>query len=265
MAWRSSQVTPPTDNPVIALDNVTFSFNRKPVLENVTLQVNDRDFVWVVGPNGGGKTTLVRILMGLLRPRQGSVRIFGSDVLSARRRIGYMPQNPHLDRRFPVTVMDVTLTGRLSAGILPYRYTSADHQAAEQALEMVGLLTQAQLPLHELSGGQQRRLLIARALVSEPELLILDEPTANLDRNIEAGLFELLRELNKRLTIVMISHDPAFVSDFVEHVVCVNRTVGIHPTAALQPDFIAELYGSPVRLVRHDLHNHRDQDREKGA
>jgi zinc transport system ATP-binding protein len=251
----------PGDNPVVQVENVSFSFNHEPIIERANLTIRHKDFVWVVGPNGGGKTTLMKIILGLLQPDTGRVRVFGNDIDSVRRRIGYVPQQPQLDRRFPITVNEVVLMGRLSGGARPGGYSAEDREAARSALDMVDLAIMAPRSLHELSGGQQRRLLIARALACEPDLLILDEPTANLDRAMEAELFDLLRDLNKRMTVLMVSHDPAFVSDFVEHVVCVNRVVSVHPTASLDQKFIAELYGAPVRLVRHDLHNQKNQGR----
>lgn len=238
---------------VLKLENVSFGYNSKPVLENASLSVADREFVWVVGPNGGGKTTLVKLILGLLHPKSGTIRVFGRSPEAARRRIGYMPQQAQLDLRFPVTALDVALMGRLYNGVARGSYSSSDRAIAEQALEVVGLENTAPVPLRELSGGQQRRLLIARALACRPDLLILDEPTANLDRKVERELFELLKKLNQQLAIIMVSHDPAFVSDFVEQVVCVNRTVAVHPTTDRHHEFIDELYRD-VRMVRHDRH-----------
>lgn len=244
--------------PVIVFENVTFSYNAKPVLENVHLSVSDKEFLWVVGPNGGGKTTLVKLILGLLQPKSGTVRVFGESPATARRRIGYMPQQAHLDLRFPVTARDVVLMGRLNMGMAPSKYSSADKETVRNVLELVGMEASANVPLKDLSGGQQRRLLIARALACEPDMLLLDEPTANLDRNAERELFKILKKLNQRLTVVMISHDPAFVSDYVEQVVCVNRAVARHPTTDRDREFIGELYGDSLRMVRHDRHTDED-------
>ncbi len=249
--------------PVVSIDQVSFGYNGETVLDNVDLKITEREFVWIVGPNGGGKTTLLKLMLGLLKPRSGKVQLFGQSALKGRLRLGYMPQAVQLDRQFPVDVLDVALMGRLSRGLIPGPYTADDKRAAIEALETVGLADKQHRRLSELSGGQQRRLLIARALSSEPELLVLDEPTANLDKQIESDLYNLLKRLNERLTIVMVSHDPAFVSDFVEHVVCVNRTVAMHPTADIKAGSLSDVYGSPVRMIRHDLHNHgkkRKQD-----
>lgn len=241
-------------NPVLQLEQVSFGYNSELVLHNASLTIPAREFVWIVGPNGGGKTTLVKLILGLLRPKQGRVIVLGRTPQAARGRVGYMPQQAQLDPQFPLSVLEVALMGRLGAGtgIGPYRHE--DREIAMQVLAQVGLEDQAKRTLKELSGGQRRRLLIARALVAQPEMLVLDEPTANLDRAVERDLFELLQRLNEKLTVILVSHDPAFVSDFVKRVVCVNRHVSIHPTAALEGDLMDELYGRQMRLVRHDRH-----------
>jgi len=237
---------------VIEIEGLSFSFDNTLVLEDVNLKIDANDFVWIVGPNGGGKTTLVKIVLGLLQPKVGRVSVFGGVPSESRSRIGYMPQFAHLDPQFPINVLDVVLMGRLGNGKRFGPFRKKDKMAAEMVLDEVGLLDLSRRSFSSLSGGQQRRVLIARALAGEPELLILDEPTANLDLVVERELYELLRQLNNRLTIVMVSHDPAFVSDNVERVVCVKRKVSEHPTCELEGDMIGELFGGEMRLVRHD-------------
>ena len=248
-------------NPLIKIENVSYSYNgvaQDLVLRDVNLNIYQNDFIWVVGPNGGGKTTLIKLIMGLANPKTGKIRVFGEKPVKARKRIGYMPQHVHLDRNFPVTVMDIALMGRLDKSIVIGPYSREDKMAAIKALKQVNLYQHSKKSLKELSGGQVRRLLIARALACEPELLILDEPTANLDRVIEKDLFEIFKKLNENLAIIMVSHDPAFVSEFVHNVVCVNQTVAIHPTSVMEGEFIGELYGTSMRVVRHDQHKHKD-------
>ncbi len=246
---------------VITIENLSFKYNSVPVLENASLTINEKDFVWVVGPNGGGKTTLLKLILGLLRPETGTIRVLGKSPLQARTRLGYMPQYAHLDPQFPVNAMDIVLMGRLGDGNRWGPFRKSDKEAAERALRDVGLWDMRDKSFATLSGGQQRRLLIARALACEPEILLLDEPTANLDLTVERELYELLRRLNKKLTIVMVSHDPAFVSQFVERVVCVNRKVAVHPTCEMEGEYMKELYGRQVRLVRHDQHNTEQDER----
>jgi zinc transport system ATP-binding protein len=242
------------NGPVISVKNVWFSYGDIPVLENVSLDVEPHSFTWIVGPNGGGKTTLARIILGLLKPDRGDVTVFGGPPETARPRIGYMPQYTSLDTRFPVSVNDVVLMGRLGNGFKTGGYGKDDMTRGYQALESVGLMELKDRPFSALSGGQLRRLLIARALASDPEVLMLDEPTANLDMVVAGELHDLLEELSSRMTVVMVSHDPAFVSKSVEQVICVNRTAHKHPTTEIDGPFLGDLYGSDVRMVRHDRH-----------
>ena len=241
--------------PIIAFENLSFSYDGSAVLENVTFAVTEREFACIVGPNGGGKTTLLKLALGLLKPAQGTVRVFGQSPEQARARIGYMPQNVHLDPKFPVSVLDVVLMGRLGSGRGFGPYRRKDRAAAEQALQDVGLFDLRHRSFSTLSGGQQRLLLIARAIACQPELLLLDEPTANLDPRVEQELYRVLDELNKRLTVVMVSHDLAFVSRFVQKVICVKRRVDVHPTCEIEGGMLSDIFGADVRLVRHDQHS----------
>jgi zinc transport system ATP-binding protein len=244
--------------PVISLQGVTFSYGGEPVLEDVNLSVDDREAVCVVGPNGGGKTTLVKLILGLLTPERGEIRIFGQSPCRARLRIGYMPQHVQHDPQFPVTAMDIVLMGRLGreggmafvSSLTGWR-GRADRRAAGDALAKVGMSEFGRRPFASLSGGQRQRVLIARALCCNPDLLLLDEPTSNVDTLVEGQLLDLLRELNRRMTIVMVSHDLGFVSELVDRVICVNRRVVVHPTGAMTGDAIRDIYGGEVRRVRH--------------
>jgi zinc transport system ATP-binding protein len=238
-----------TPDPVITLRGVSFSYDGSPVLENVDLAIPQRDFVCVIGPNGGGKTTLLKLILGLIEPQKGQVRVLGVAPAQARRRIGYMPQRAQLDPQFPVSVLDVILMGRLGTGPWVGPYRRADRAVARRVLEEVGLADAANRPFAALSGGQRQRVFIARALACEPQILLLDEPTANLDPAVQDDLYALLRDLKQRLTVVLVSHDVGFVSVFFETVVCVNRTVHTHPTLELTRQRVADVYGREVRLV----------------
>ncbi|MFH1830693.1 MAG: ABC transporter ATP-binding protein [Pseudomonadota bacterium] len=242
-----------TEVPAICLRDVSFSFDDSPVIEGAELCIDELSFVSIVGPNGGGKTTLLKLMLGMLKPTSGTVRIFGKDPKDARRQIGYLPQSAQFDPHFPISVMDVVLTGRLGTSQTGFCCTCVDRSIAEKALDDVGLLETKNKSFSTLSGGQRQRVLIARALACEPRMLMLDEPTANLDRLVESRLYELLTSLSKRLTIILVSHDLGFVSRFVERVVCVNRNVHIHPTSELTSEIINEMYGRDVKLVRHDV------------
>ena len=239
------------DDPVVALENVCFAYNGTPVLENVTLSVPKGKMMSIVGPNGGGKTTLVKLILGLLRPNSGQLHVFGTTPQAVRHRIGYMPQHAQYDPQFPVTVRDVVLMGRLERH-WGGRYSRADKDAADDALGEVDLSNLGTRPFDALSGGQRQRVLIARALACNPDFLLLDEPTASVDAVIESRFYEILRKLNRRMTILLVSHDLGFVSDLVSHVICVNRQVVIHPTREITGKVIQDIYGADLRLVRHD-------------
>jgi zinc transport system ATP-binding protein len=243
------------ETPVVVMRRVSFAYDRMPVLEDVNLTIGPRESVSIVGPNGGGKTTLLKLILGLVPPAAGEIRVFGRAPDRVRGRVGYMPQNLQYDPQFPVTVMDVVLMGRLGGGGLVGTlgwYAKADRRAALAALAEVAMQEHARRPFAELSTGQQQRVLIARALCAGPELLLLDEPTSNVDARIEAQLLEILGELNRRMAIVMVSHDLGFVLDMVRTVVCVNRRVVVHPTSQLTGQIIQDIYGGDVRMVRHD-------------
>ncbi|CAO0824847.1 putative metal transport system ATP-binding protein CPn_0542/CP_0210/CPj0542/CpB0563 [Desulfarculales bacterium] len=238
--------------PAIEIRDLYFAYNGEQVLSGVNLTVAPRDFAAVVGPNGGGKTTLLKLILGLLTPSAGRLLVLSQPPASARTRIGYMPQHPKMDYSFPVTVQDVVLMGRLGCGGGLGRYRRADHQAARRALGQVGLADLNDRPFHDLSGGQRQRVLIARALAGEPRLLLLDEPTANVDVRGEREVFELLKELNQSIAVVVVSHDLGFVSPYVQNVICVNRRVVSHPTSQVTGQVIADIYGGEVNMVRHD-------------
>jgi zinc transport system ATP-binding protein len=237
---------------VILVKDVSFSYNGEPVLKDINLSVYKDDFLWIVGPNGGGKTTLLKLMVGLLHPQKGEIRLFGKEPKRSLSKIGYMTQHIDLDPKFPVDVLGVVLMGRLGNGGIFGPHNRWDKQAAEWALAEVDLLDLKSRPFASLSGGQRRKLLIARALASEPKILILDEPTANLDMVAEKELYELLKTLNKKLTIVTVSHDPTFVSDFVKRVICVNRFAHEHPTSELNGTFMGDIFDGTRRMVRHD-------------
>jgi len=254
-----------TRQTVIEANALRFSYDESPVLNDVTLAITDRDFVSIVGPNGGGKTTLLKLMLGLISPQKGNMRVFGLPPDKARGFIGYMPQHAQLDPLFPVSVLDVVIMGRLGIARTIGPYSAKDKDLARARLKEVNLEAVASRPFSSLSGGQRQRVLIARALACEPKLLLLDEPTANLDLRVQDDLYALLRQLSERFTVVLVSHDVGFVSRFVKTVVCVNRTVHVHSSGELSNEAIVELYGRDVRLIHHDHSGpcaHREEHRE---
>jgi zinc transport system ATP-binding protein len=245
------------NEPAVKIRDMSFSYGEVVALENVDVDIAPREFAAVIGPNGGGKTTLVRLIMGLLEPQRGSIHVFGQAPWSARRRFGYVPQHPRLDYEFPITVINVALMGRLGLGRNVGPYRSADYEVTERALQVVSCRDLRNRPFASLSSGQRQRVLIARAVASEPDILILDEPTANLDPSVQDDLYDLLHKLNEQMTVIMVSHDVGFVSKHVHNVVCVNRQVVLHSASAIKGDVISTLYGGiGVHLVDHEHHSH---------
>ena len=240
-----------TSPPVISFNNVCFGYDKSEVLHNVNFSLFERESTSIVGPNGGGKTTLVKLILGLHKPQAGSISVLGSTPPESSRRIGYMPQSSHFDQSFPIQVLDIVLMGRLGKRRSPF-YTHADRQAAMQALDETGLADLAARPFASLSGGQRQRVLIARALACDPKLLLLDEPTAHVDPAMEEQVNETLAGLAKRLTVITVTHELGFIARRVDRVLCVNRTVKLHPTSEITGEIIQEIYGSDLRMVRHD-------------
>lgn len=238
----------------VSIRDLWFAYDGPPVLREVSFDIAAGDFVSIIGPNGGGKTTLLKLLLGLLSPTRGSVRVFGQVPDAARKRLGYMPQQISLDARFPVTAMDIVLMGRLGHSFPAGPFRRADREAAETALRDVEARDLGNRGFFSLSGGQRQRVLIARALASGPELLLLDEPTASLDPAVQDDLYELLTRLNQRMTIVLVSHDIGVVSKHVRTVVCVSGQVAIHPVEAISGELARVLFhgAEDVKLVRHD-------------
>jgi len=242
----------------IALHGVSYRYGgvagRPAVLEDIELEVAPGEFLGLVGPNGGGKSTLLKLVLGLLEPERGSVRVFGRRPREAQALLGYVPQFRTFARDFPISVEKAVLQGRLGHTRRLFGYGRADRAVAAGAMADVGITELAGRPLGTLSGGQLQRVLIARALACEPRIMLLDEPTANVDARVESSLFDLLRTLNRTLTIVVVSHDVGFISDYVERVACLNKRLVCHETSALSGEIIAEMYGGAAHMIHHHTH-----------
>ncbi len=258
--------------PVVELKGVTVAYGRLRVLEDVDLIVPAGAFLAVIGPNGAGKTTLVRTILGLVKPVKGTVRVFGRspEALGAlRREIGYVPQMHAVDLRFPVRARDVVMMGRYARLGLFRRPGRADREAVQRAMARVGVADLADRPLGDLSGGQRQRVFLARALATEPRLLILDEPTAGVDAQATKSLYELLREFQREgMTVIMVSHDVGVVSQYVDGVACVNRRLVAHgrPEVVLTEATLNEMYGCQALFFHHGHAPHmvvRALDQEK--
>ncbi len=237
---------------IIEIEDLSFGYEPNvPILEHVTLTVERGQSGCIVGPNGGGKSTLLKLLLGLLQPQSGTIRIFGLPPHEARLKIGYMPQYHQLDSAFPVTVFEIALMGRLRPGLLG-RYSRADRAVADAALEEMGVAALKSRSFAELSGGQRQRVLIARALACKPDLLLLDEPTANIDPGAEEQFYGALEMLRKRMTVLTVSHDLGFVNREIDLIICVNRTVHLHAASAFTAEAANAVYQHQVNLIRHD-------------
>ena len=212
---------------MIDIKDVCFRYEENEVLHNINLKVPEGSFTVIVGPNGGGKTTLLRLILGLLKPRYGSICVMGLPPEKARQFVSYVPQSIQYDEQFPVSVAEIVLMGRIADHCLG-GYSRKDREIALQAIGEVGLEGFERKPFAELSGGERQRTLIAQALASQPRLMLLDEPGANLDPDNRLRLYELLTRLNERMTILMVSHNLNVIASHASHVICVNRTASMH-------------------------------------
>jgi zinc transport system ATP-binding protein len=241
-------------DPIIEVRDLWFFYNGIPVLKEVNLTIHRGDFIALLGPNGGGKTTLLKLMLGLLKPERGTILIFGESPQESAPRIGYMPQHLHFNQSFPISTLDVVLMGRLKPGRGWSRYTRKDKLAAAEALKRVEMWESANRRVGELSGGQQQRVFIARALVDEPEVLFLDEPTASVDTKHQTDLFDILKQLNEAVTIIVVSHDVGIVSSHVKSVACVNQQLFHHDHAEINEEMLELAYQCcPVEIVAHGL------------
>ncbi|MHB1361754.1 MAG: metal ABC transporter ATP-binding protein [Thermoleophilia bacterium] len=244
--------------PLISLKNISFSFNTEPVLDRISIEVHEGEYLGVIGPNGGGKTTLLRLMLGLIQPASGSARLFGQPVKSFRdwSKIGYIPQKAtHIESRFPYTVEEVVLLGRISRVGILRRFGAADKKSVDEALGLVDMLQYRKHLVTELSGGQQQRVFIAKGLVSDPAVLILDEPTVGVDLKSQDEFYRLLSRLNRehRMTLVVVSHDVDVIANEVSSLACVNQTLIYHgePKEFIKGEYLENLYGQGRKFILH--------------
>lgn len=242
-----------TPREMISIRHLWAGYESENVLEDINLSVWETDFIGLIGPNGGGKTTLIKVLLGLLPPSRGEVHVVGKSIKEGRRHVGYVPQVVQFDRDFPISVWDVARMGRLGQRRLLQRYTAEDNEIVAQALRRVDMLDLRDRPIGALSGGQRQRVYIARALAAEPEILLLDEPTASVDPKVSSSIYELLSRLNDHVTILMISHDMSVMSSHVKTVGCLNRRLFYHGAKQITPEMLEAAYQCPIDLIAHGV------------
>jgi zinc transport system ATP-binding protein len=238
---------------LIELNNVQAGYDGKIVLEDINLCIKENDYIGVIGPNGGGKTTLIKIILGLIKPTKGDIITHNNGIESF---CGYLPQYNNFDKEFPISVMEVVLSGLMSKKKFFNKYSSEDKKNAIELLEMAGIQDLARKNIGKISGGQMQRALLCRAIISNPSLLILDEPVTYVDRDFENEMYDLLKELNKKMAIVMVSHDVGIISSHVKTIACVNRNIHYHESNILTKDSL-ENYNCPIDLITHGILPHR--------
>jgi zinc transport system ATP-binding protein len=240
--------------PLIEIQNLYANYDGETVLENINLTVEKNDFIGLIGPNGGGKTTLLKIILGLLEPKQGTIRVMGGTPRQGRRYIGYIPQFAVFDSDFPINVRDVVRMGRLGPGRLFKPYSEKDDAVVMERLAWVDMVEHKNRALSELSGGQRQRVYIARALANEPSLLLLDEPTVSVDIEARSQIYELLHKINQNgVTILLVSHDLNVISSYVKTIGCLNRTLYYHNEKEITAEMLKTGYNCPVDLIAHGL------------
>jgi len=233
---------------LIKIENLSVGYDKQPVLHNVNLEIFENDFLGVIGPNGGGKTTLLKAILGLLKPMKGKI-IFREDMRMKKKPIGYLPQVKHIDKNFPITVYEVVRSGSLMKN--PKKINTREvKQKVEWLLTEMGVSDIRDKAIGELSGGQMQRVFLCRALLSDPKILILDEPDTFVDNRFEGELYERLKMLNKEMAIVLVSHDVGTISSYVKTIACVNDSLHYHPDNIITQDQL-DSYNCPIKIITH--------------
>lgn len=242
---------------LIELSLVTAAYGHKVVLRDISLVIGKDDFLGIIGPNGGGKTTLLKVMLGLLAPVSGTIRFFrdGKEVPSLK--IGYLPQMNHIDKKFPISVREVVASGLSAEKPLFRAFTRVQERRVDEVIGKMGLENLDRRPIGELSGGQLQRVLLGRSIVSRPEVLILDEPNSYVDKRFESHFYPLLEEINRESAVVLVSHDIGTVLSLVKNIACVNETLHYHPGADVSEKWLDETYACPIELVGHGDLPHR--------
>lgn len=253
----SISTAPTAKQPLVVLDDVSAAYDGRTVLRHVNLTVYERDFLGIIGPNGGGKTTLVKLMLGLMKPSSGRVLYYADGHPSPEAAMGYLPQYSNIDRKFPVSVLEVVLSGLHREKPLLRPFSAEQRERARRMVARMGLEGLERRPVGELSGGQLQRALLGRALVSNPAVLILDEPNTYIDKRFEARLYSLLEEVNRERAVILVSHDIGTVLQNVKSIACVNEELDYHPDTEVPAEWLEEHFGCPIELLGHGNLPHR--------
>lgn len=244
-------------NKVIELRDIKAGYDQNVVLHDVNLDIFERDFLGVIGPNGGGKTTLMRVILGLLKPMSGQIRFYQDGQPVPRLTLGYLPQYSQIDKKFPISVREVIFSGLYREKPFLRDYTAKQKERVAEVVAQMGLEGLEKRQIGELSGGQLQRVLLGRAIVQHPQVVILDEPSTYLDMRFEERLYQLLNEINRESAIVLVSHDIGTILQNVKTVACVNETLDYHPDTHVSGQWLEEKFGCPIELLGHGHLPHR--------
>jgi len=242
---------------IVSLRGIAAAYDNNTVLHDVNLDIYNRDFLGIIGPNGGGKTTLIKVILGLLKPTAGNILFFENEEPVNSLTMGYLPQYNSIDKKFPICVEEVILSGLSSKKSLVGKFTKEQKEKASQMVIRMGLEGLERRPIGQLSGGQLQRALLGRAIISDPHLLILDEPSTYIDKQFEARLYELLTEINKECAIILVSHDIGTVLQNVKSIACVNETLDYHPDAGVTSEWLEKNFHCPIEVLGHGTIPHR--------
>lgn len=245
------------NNSIIKIENLSAGYDRKTVLHDINLEISEKDFLGIIGPNGGGKTTLMKVILGLLKPSEGKITFYDNEMPVEQLEIGYLPQYNSIDKKFPISVYEVILSGLNRQKSLFSRFTKEHHERVKETISMMGLEGMENKPIGQLSGGQMQRALLGRAIVSNPKAIILDEPNTYIDKRFEARLYSLLEEINKQRAVILVSHDIGSVLQTVKSIACVNGTLDYHPQSEVSAEWIEEKLQCPIELLGHGELPHR--------
>lgn len=253
-------------NKILEITNLSVGYKNNPmVLKDVNLSVFENDFLGIIGPNGGGKTTLVKTILGLVKPSKGEIRFFSGNKKKEKLNIGYLPQINQIDKKFPISVFDVILSGiKLKKSILS-SYSKVDQDRAKNIARQMGLEDLLDRPIGNLSGGQLQRCLLGRAIVDNPALLILDEPNSYVDKKFENSFYKLLEEINKTTAIIMVSHDVGTVLSTVKNIACVNGGLHYHAGANVSSEWLNKSFNCPIDIIGHGDFPHRVLEKHEGC